>query len=326
MTGVLRVLQGFLIHLRDVAWVPLAGGVALFVLSRVLRAVAWRNILAAGMRGTQVPVRPIVGAHFAGAGTNAVVPARMGDLLRLRLAHRWISGAGYATLASSLVTESVVDVLVTLAVLAWAITAHVVPGGALIESLAGELPVLAGVAAILLAAAIFVARNSALHNAVLRGLAVLRRPTAYVLIVALPQFAAFGLGLATTICMLTAFHIPATAENALRIEVAQVLATIVPAGTAAIGIRGAATVYLLAGQAPRGTLIDYVVASTTVLTTVSVALAALALLALPRLERSARPPEPATSAAPPATRPLRLPRSQPPQAPIAALAPPPPNA
>lgn len=285
MTEIGQAVQGFLIHVRDAGWVPLAAGVALFVLARLFRALAWRNILASAMRGTSVPPRPIVSAHFAAAGANAVVPARMGDLLRLRIAHRHIPGSSYATLASSLVAETVVDVLVTVAMVAWAITAHVVPGSALIESVAGELPVLIGAVAIVLAGAILLARNRTLRGAVLRGIGVLRRPAAYLPKVALPQLVAFVLGLATTLCILAAFHIPATAENALRIEVAQVLATIVPAGSAAIGIRGAATVYLLQGQAPRGTLIDYVVASTTLLTVVSVALGALALLTMTRVER-----------------------------------------
>ena len=198
------------------------------------------------------------------------------------------------------------DVVLGVAVLVWGVEAHVIPGAALVSGSAqgleiGLLVVAAGGIAVAVAVRAGVLRGLA------RGLAVLRTPRRYLWSVALPQLAAWALGLATTLCMLRAFHIAATPGNALRLQLAQVVATLVPAGSAAIGIRGAAAVYMLAGQASRGTLVDYAVASEIVLVAASIALgiAGLALAADgPRARSRAQvvvAPPVAVVAAPPPT-------------------------
>ena len=47
---------------------------------------AWRNIIQASYPKTHVAARSILGAIFAGAGVNAIIPARGGDAVRVVLA------------------------------------------------------------------------------------------------------------------------------------------------------------------------------------------------------------------------------------------------
>jgi Lysylphosphatidylglycerol synthase TM region len=83
----------------------------------VLRSLAWRNILQAAYPQGKVRRRSIIAAYFAGVGTNAVVPARGGDVMKVYLAHRSMPGAAYTTITSSLVAETLIDVVIGPAIL-----------------------------------------------------------------------------------------------------------------------------------------------------------------------------------------------------------------
>jgi hypothetical protein len=204
----------------------------------------------------------------------------------------------YPTLASALIVESVVDAIATVAVIIWAIESHVIPGAAALTSFADSPLVALAALAIALVGVTVARRFAAFRGRVARGLAVMRTPASYLRSVALPQLAAWALGIMTTICMLWAFHIPATPGDALRIQAAQLLATALPAGSAGIGIRGAATVYVLAGQAKRTVLINYAVASAVLLTAASVALGVAGLLLVGGISRRARAATASSSARP----------------------------
>ena len=56
--------------------------------------------------------RSITGAYLAGAGVNAIVPARGGDVTKIYLAHRSIPGSAYTTVTSSLIAETLIDLLI----------------------------------------------------------------------------------------------------------------------------------------------------------------------------------------------------------------------
>ena len=56
--------------------------------------------------------RSITGAYLAGAGVNAIVPARGGDVTKIYLAHRSMPGAAYTTVTSSLIAETLIDLLI----------------------------------------------------------------------------------------------------------------------------------------------------------------------------------------------------------------------
>ena len=99
-------------RLTDVRLGALALAVAFGVSNLLLRSTAWRNILAAAHPGIRVRWRSITGAYLAGAGVNAVVPARGGDVTKIYLAHRSIPGSAYTTVTSSLIAETLIDLVI----------------------------------------------------------------------------------------------------------------------------------------------------------------------------------------------------------------------
>ena len=99
-------------RLTDVRLGALALAVAFGVSNLLLRSTAWRNILAAAHPGIRVRWRSITGGYLAGAAVNAVVPARGGDVTKIYLAHRSIPGSAYTTVTSSLIAETLIDLVI----------------------------------------------------------------------------------------------------------------------------------------------------------------------------------------------------------------------
>ena len=62
-----------------------------------------------------------------GAGVNALFPARMGDVVRLTMAHRAIKGSTYTTIVSSSLVLAIIDALCVIALFSWAVTPGVLP-------------------------------------------------------------------------------------------------------------------------------------------------------------------------------------------------------
>ena len=128
MSGVVHALQTFLDHVRGVAWQPLLLGLATQSAKMLARTRAWTNVLAAAYPQTRVRWRSVFGAYAAGAGGNAVLPARGVDFLKPYLVKRRIDGASYPTLASSLLVDGLVDLTLSAALIVWALSHHVLPG------------------------------------------------------------------------------------------------------------------------------------------------------------------------------------------------------
>src|SRR5215210_1107437 len=74
----------------------LAAGVALHLLHLVVRIRGWFNILRAAYPDAhELRYRDVVAAYFAGAGLNAVVPARGGDVMKLYMVKQRIPDGRY---------------------------------------------------------------------------------------------------------------------------------------------------------------------------------------------------------------------------------------
>ena len=128
MSDVFHAFTAFFDHLRAIAWTPVLFALACQLAKTAVRTRAWRKILAAAYPATHVRWRSVYGAYVAGAGVNAIIPVRGGDLLKLSLVKRRIEGATYATLGSSLLVETIVDAVLSTALLLWALQQHVLPG------------------------------------------------------------------------------------------------------------------------------------------------------------------------------------------------------
>jgi uncharacterized membrane protein YbhN (UPF0104 family) len=123
----LDAFRSFGEHLAAVEWTAVALALLCHVGKMAARTRAWRNILAASYPDAVVRWRTVLGSYVAGVGVNAVMPARAGDVLKLYLVKRRVAGSTYPTLAATLLVETLFDMLVAAALLAWALHVGVLP-------------------------------------------------------------------------------------------------------------------------------------------------------------------------------------------------------
>ena len=157
-------------------------------------------------------VRDVQAAAFAGGGVNAVVPARAGDALKLAVLRRRAPRAPLATLAATLVTDSLLEGVSGAVLLVWAVSRGLVPLDAAVDHPARGAA--AALLAVTLAVAAFVLARRRLPR-VAAGLSVLGRPRALVTGVVSWQLLARAVRLVAIACCLSACGLPASAEAAL---------------------------------------------------------------------------------------------------------------
>ena len=225
-------------HLSGVSVPLLAAGLALHVLKLGARARAWQNVLRVSFPDRCVGFRDAAAPYFAGVGAGVIVPLGGGEVLRVALARtRLRTGEGdtpTATIVGSLAVEKALDLVVALLVVACAATVGVLPNGVLHERLAaGESPVVGAViAGIVLAAAagcLYWRRPlAASARRLVRGLAVLRRPSRYLTTVASWQLLSWALRFAAIVAFLYAFHVPGALGVAPIVLSLQLLAGAIP--------------------------------------------------------------------------------------------------
>jgi uncharacterized membrane protein YbhN (UPF0104 family) len=293
VAGVDHAFRVFFAHVQAIAWLPVVYALACQCVKMAVRSRAWRNILAAAYPESNVRWRSVFGAYAAGVGVNAVIPVRGGDLLRLFLVRRRVKGATYPTLAATLLVETLVDAVLSAALLVWALETHVLPGVNVLHRLPSidwfwlfqhprSALLVIGATLVLGFAVGFwaAARIAAFRRRVAQGFAVLRTPGRYFRSVVLLQLLDWVFRLAVIYFFLRAFHVHPDVHNALRVQVTDSLSTIVPLTPAGIGTAQALIVYVLHGQASRSALHAFSVGLKTIISAVNVAfgLAAIALM------------------------------------------------
>ena len=252
-------VQAFGERLAAVHWGFLAGAIALSVANLALRSRAWQQILRAALPAERIRYRTAFGAYCAGVGVNAVIPARVGDVVKLFLVKRSTRDAHYPTLIGTLVAETIFDFFVASALLVWALQAGVLPGLRLPDIPAFDLSwafrnwwiVLAMLGA--LAVVVFVAarRVRAFWRQFGQGLAIVRTPGRYLGSVASWQAAGWVCRVGGAWFFLEAFNVPGSLENALIVQVAGSLGSLFPATPGGLGPTQALLVVMLAGEAGR---------------------------------------------------------------------------
>jgi uncharacterized membrane protein YbhN (UPF0104 family) len=117
----------FFEHLADVDWAAMALALALLLGMYLARARAWQNVLHAAYPSERVPFRGVAGAYLAGAGINAVIPARVGDATKILLARGQIRHATYPAITSSFLVQTIFDTAAGLLVFFYALTQGLLP-------------------------------------------------------------------------------------------------------------------------------------------------------------------------------------------------------
>lgn len=293
MHAVLHAIGVFFDHLAAVHWQPLGLGVACHLVKQLVSSRAWRNVVAAAYPDVHVPWPGLYGALVAGAGVNALVPIRGGELVKLSLAKRRVRGSTYPTLASTILVLTLLDLVIASGLLVWALVLGVLPGLNVLPHLPsfdfgwflrhprlGTVVATVVVLLLVILVATLLLRVEQFWLRVRQGFAVFAQPRRWLLGVASWQLCEWCLRIATIFFMLRAFGIVASAHNALLVQVSESLATVVPISPNGIGTKQALLLYLLRGQASSTALLGYSVGMQVALTVVNavVGLGAVAVL------------------------------------------------
>jgi uncharacterized membrane protein YbhN (UPF0104 family) len=293
-----HAVRVFFDQLASVGWAALAIALALHFGKVAVRTVAWRNIIRAAYPETNVPLGPVFGAYVAGVGVNSIVPGRGGDLVKLYLVRQKVPGTTYTTLASTLFTETLVDLVLAGAIFIWALTQGVLPGLNVLPNLPsfdwgwllrhGRLT--ATVVALLTLAALWFAWWASRHiegfkQRVGAGFAILHDRRRYAREVVSWQVLSWVLRIASLFFFLRAFHVTATVHNALLAQTVDSLATLLPFSPGGAGTKQGLLVYVLRGQASSSELLAFSVGTNIAIVVFNVAVAAVAVFLMLRTLR-----------------------------------------
>ena len=250
----------FFEHLSDVRWTPFAIALGFLLAMQLCRAWAWRNVLRAAYPGVRISFLQLAAACLAGAGINAIVPARAGDVTKVFLVKRQIPGSSYPAVTSSFLVQSVFDTTVGLLVLLYAITQGLLPQPpdlphipAFEISFWAEHPrtLLIVTGALLLALAIGVYylghHVRRFWERVRQGVAILTKPRRYLREVAAWQGAGWVCRFAAFWFFLEAFGIGGSVGSVMLVMSVQAIATIVPFTPGGAGAQQALLVATLHG-------------------------------------------------------------------------------
>jgi uncharacterized membrane protein YbhN (UPF0104 family) len=258
----------FFHHLAAVRWDLLGLAIACHVAKLVFRGWAWRAIVRAAYPESRLKFRSAFGAYVAGVGVNSVVPARGGDLVKLYLVRHRIEGSSYATLAPTLVVETMLDFVVAGCILVWATTTSVLPAHEVYSRIPTvdwkvflrheqmTLILLIVLAVVLLGLLIWARlRWEEFKRNLGRGFAILGDRGRFARQVLVPQGISWVLRIASLFFFLEAFGVPGTLHNALLAQVVDSLATLFPATPGGAGTKQGLTEYLFRGRGVSHTLL-----------------------------------------------------------------------
>jgi uncharacterized membrane protein YbhN (UPF0104 family) len=310
MHGVLAIAGGAWNSLAAVSFGALVTAVALHLGKLVAEARAWHWIVSHAHAADDVRFRTTCGAFVSAIGANAVLPARVGEALRVGVVRRRLPGSSVITIAATIVLETAIEVAFGAAVIAAVVLGgrSFGSGGALGATLPGFLTQPAGLTAltglVVTGAGVgllFRSRARMLLSRMADGFAIVRSPSVFVTRVLSWKLLAWALRLGSVYAFLLAFHVPAAPWTALLVVAAQSVAASIPLLPGNAGTQQAAIGVALAGSASTASLLGFGVgmqAATTaadlVLGAVAIALVAnrrdlSAALATLRLWRRSRP-------------------------------------
>src|SRR3954452_3078822 len=280
----------FFQHLSEIRWTPFAIALGFLLAMQLCRAWAWRNVLRVAYPGTRLSFLKLAAACLAGAGINAIVPARAGDVTKVFLVKRQIPHSSYPAVTSSFLVQTVFDTTAGILVLLFAISQGLLPEPPQLPHLpAFEISFWANhpktllivIGALLLATAIgvyYLAHHvRRFWDRVKQGLAILRQPRRYVREVAawqglgwLCRFGAFWF-------FLEAFNIGGSVGDVMLVMSVQAIATIVPFTPGGAGAQQALLVATLEGPS-RAAVLSFSVGTPIAMAVWSVALGFGAIL------------------------------------------------
>jgi uncharacterized membrane protein YbhN (UPF0104 family) len=282
--------EEFFHRLADIGWPAMVIALAFYLAHLLARSRAWQNVLRAAYPDRKVPYSRITAAYLAGAGLNSVVPARVGDAVKIFLAKRSIRRSTYPTVVSSFFVGSVFDTSAGILVFLYALTQGLLPQPPELPDLPAfdiafwaEHPSLLlfaltalGVAVVILFA-VLARRVEAFWDRVKQGAVVLTDIPLYLRTVALWQGIGWVMRFFSFWFFLEAFHIGGSFQNVLLVMSVQTVSTLLPLTPGGAGAQQALLVATLVGPGPIAVL-TYSVGQQIAIAAWTVVLGALALI------------------------------------------------
>jgi glycosyltransferase 2 family protein len=255
-----RATAEFFDNLSRIDWSAFAVALLFLAAMQLARAWAWRNVLRAAYPGTRISFLRLAAAYLAGAGVNAIVPARAGDVTKVFLAKRQVPGSSYPAVTSSFLVQSIFDTAIGVLVLLYAITQGLLPEPPRLPDLpAFELSfwaehpevfaIVNGVLLLALAIAIWTYghRVRAFWDRVRQGVVILAEPRRYLREVAAWQGVGWLCRFAAFWFFLEAFGVGGSVANVLLVMSVQAIANVVPFTPGGAGAQQALLVATLHG-------------------------------------------------------------------------------
>jgi uncharacterized membrane protein YbhN (UPF0104 family) len=252
--------SSFFEHLSDVRWTSFAIALGFLAAMQLSRAWAWRNVLRAAYPDKPISFLQLSAAYLAGAGINAIVPARAGDVTKVFLVKRQIPDSSYPAVTSSFLVQSVFDTAAGVLVFLYAITQGLLPEPPqLPHSRAFEISfwvnhprtllIVTGVLLLAIAIGVYYLAHHVRRfwARVRQGLAILAQPRRYVRQVAAWQGVGWLCRFGAFWFFLEAFGIGGSFGNVLLVMSVQAIATIVPFTPGGAGAQQALLVATLHG-------------------------------------------------------------------------------
>jgi glycosyltransferase 2 family protein len=278
LTSLSNAISAFGDRMGDTHLLPLAVALLLHLASLLVRSGVWCGILRAAFPARRVRFREAAAAYVTGAGANAVAPLRGGDLVRIYAVRRFVPGAPYATIISTLIAETVFGAAVVGTIAAATVAMGWLPPLVrLPDTKAFEfsfyanhyllVAVASGVAVSgsVLAAEWVAHHLLALWRRIAQGFAILRSPGRFVRVVALPQLLDWALRVATAYALLAAFGLPSAVRYALLVVVIDSVSTALPFTPGGIGAQQGLLVFALGGAASAGQVLAFSVGAQAVI-------------------------------------------------------------
>jgi uncharacterized membrane protein YbhN (UPF0104 family) len=280
----------FFAHLADIGWGAFALALVFLLGMQLARTRAWQNVLRAAYPRTRISYLRLCGAYLAGAGLNAVMPARVGDVTKIFLAKNQIRSSSYPAITSSFLVQTIFDSAVGALVLLLALTQGLLPRPPELprlpafeisfwaehpQALVFAITVL-GVG-FLVVFAILARRVELFWERVKQGLVILTDPVRYLREVAAWQGLGWACRFGAFWFFLEAFGIGGSISNVILVMSVQAVSTVVPFTPGGAGAQQALLVATLEGPS-RAAVLSYSVGQQIAMAAWSVVLGFAAIL------------------------------------------------
>lgn len=280
----------FFVHISDIRWTPFVLALGFLAAMQLARAWAWRNVLRAAYPGTRISFLRLSAAYLAGAGINAVVPARAGDVTKVFLVKRQVPNSSYPAVTSSFLVQTVFDTTVGVLVLLYAITQGLLPRPPQLPDLPAfeisfwashprtfAIVTVVAVAAILIGVLLMARRVRRFWQRVKQGVVILTRPNRYLREVAAWQGVGWLCRFAAIWFFLEAFRVGGSVGNVMLVMSVQAISTIIPFTPGGAGAQQALLVATLSGPS-RSVVLSFSVGTQLAIAAWSVVLGFAAML------------------------------------------------